>query len=137
LDALSGATVKPAPFRRFLIEIAKRDLISAIMSNDRIKEEAARIVADDLAHARLLRQRIAVAAEQLEASTLEEAALVMRAAAAYSTVLKNTSDMLRHVMPLERATEQVMEQDRPELTIRELSLEEAVAMRKKATEEVD
>jgi hypothetical protein len=43
-----------------------------------------------------------VASEQMKATNLEEAALVMRAAAAYSTVMKNTSDILRHSLRLEQ-----------------------------------
>ena len=38
-----------------LIEGAKRDVIESITSNSKTKEEAARLLADDLAHARLLR----------------------------------------------------------------------------------
>src|SRR5688572_29476689 len=42
-----------------LIEQARQELMSAVTSPERVREEAARLVADDLAHARLLRAKIA------------------------------------------------------------------------------
>lgn len=54
------------------------------------------------------------ASEQLQASTLRDAAAVMRAAVAYSTALKNTSDLLRHSLRVERALE---DDDRQSLTV--------------------
>lgn len=116
---------KKGAVRDELIETAKRSLIEAVTSNDRIREEAARIVMDDLAHARLLRERMAVATEHFNATNLEEAALLMRAAAAYSTALKNTSDMLRHSLRTERALEAGEAEDLPDLVLREISDEEA------------
>ena len=86
-------------------------------------------MADDLAHARLLRQRMADASEHLVATNLEEAALLMRAAAAYSTALKNTSDTLRHSMRTEKALEAHDAVNLPELVVREITNEEAIKMR--------
>ncbi len=113
-----------------VIEAAKRDLIEGITSNDRVKEEAGRMVADDLAHGRLLRERMALACEHLTATNLEEAALLMRAAAAYSTAIKNTSDMMRHTLRTDRALDQADEQDLPVLVIQEISAEDALQMRR-------
>ena len=127
---------KKGAARDELIETAKRNLIEGVTSNERIKEEAARIVADDLAHARLLRMRIAVASEHLTATNLEEAALLMRAAAAYSTAIKNTSDMLRHSLRTERALDVVERKDLPELVVIEISPEEALRMRQSAGDEL-
>lgn len=110
--------------------------MEAVTSNDRINEEAGRIVADDLAHARLLRERMAVAAEHLTATNLEEAALLMRAATASSTALKNSSDMLRHSL---RTTDQALDaqdaQDLPELIVREISDAEARQMQQQHASE--
>lgn len=111
-----------------LVQAARQALIEGVTSNDRIKEEAARLIADDLAHARLLRSRIADATEHLTATNLEEAALLMRAAAAYSTALKNTSDTLRHSMGTEKALQTVEADDLPELVVQEISAEEALRM---------
>jgi lambda repressor-like predicted transcriptional regulator len=80
------------------VQSAKRDLIEGLFSTERLKEEISKLIADEIAHARLLRERIANASEHLTANNLSEAAIVMRSAAAYSTALKNTSDMLRHTL---------------------------------------
>lgn len=111
-----------------LIKAAKQHLLEGVTSNDRIREEAASLIADDIAHARILRQRMANATEHLTANNLEEAALLLRAAAAYSTALKNTSDTLRHSMNTEKALEAVEIESLPELIIREISCAEALQM---------
>lgn len=59
-----------------------------------IRLDAPRLVADDLAHSLRLREVILAASEQMKATNLEEAALVMRAAAADSTAIRNTSDII-------------------------------------------
>ena len=113
-----------------LVEAAKRDLIQTVTSNDWIKEETARLVADDLAHARLLRQRMADATGMLVANDLEEAALLMRAAAAYSTALKNTSELFRHTIRIERVLDAEEVENLPELIVLQISDEDALAMQK-------
>ncbi|MGQ0655203.1 MAG: hypothetical protein ACT4P4_23555 [Betaproteobacteria bacterium] len=72
--------------------------------------------------------RIAVAAEHLTATNLPEAALLMRAAAAYSTAIKNTSDMLRHSLRTERALDAQDAAELPQLAIIEITAEEALRM---------
>lgn len=119
---------KKGEVKQEMIQAARQVLIEGITSNDRIKEEAARLIADDLAHARLLRSRMADATEHMTATNLEEAALLMRAAAAYSTALKNTSDTLRHSMGTEKALQTVEADDLPELVVQEISAEEALRM---------
>lgn len=114
--------------RTALVEAAKQQVIDRVTCDDAIREEAARQIADDLAHAAFLRERIAVAAEHLHAENLDQAAVVMRAAAAYSTAIKNTSDMIRHGMRFEKALSRVTIDQLPELVIREISDEEAIAM---------
>ena len=129
--------VKKGALKSDLVEAAKRDLIEGVTSNERIKEEAARMVADDLAHTRLLRARMADASEHLVATNLDEAALVMRAAAAYSTALKNTSDTLRHSMRTEKALEAHDAVDMPELVVTEITNEEAITMRPDVLDDAD
>lgn len=120
-----------------LLEAARQNLIEGVTSNERIREEAACIVADDLAHARMIRSRIADASEHLTAGNLQEAALLMRAAAAYSVALKNTSDTLRHTMRTERALDAQDAQELPELVVREMTDEEVKQMRALQKEEAD
>lgn len=120
-----------------LVQQAREELLRGITSNEAIKAEAACIVADDLAHARQLRQRMADAAEHLVARSLPEAALLLRGAAAYSTALKNTSDMLRHSLRIERAMEFERPADLPELVVRMIGPEEERAIRQRQEEPVD
>jgi hypothetical protein len=117
-----------------LVQAARKQLIEGVTSDERIKEEAARLIADDIAHARLLRSRMADATEHMTATNLLEAALLMRAAAAYSTALKNTSDTLRHSLGTERALETVEAQSLPELVVREISDTSALQMTLKGQE---
>jgi len=125
--AVHGA--KKGMVRDELVKAAKEHLIQAVTSVDRIREEAGRLVVDDIAHARLIRQTIADAAEQMKATNLPEAVLVMRAAAAYSTALKNTSDMLRHSMRSEKALDRVTADELPILIVEVIKPEQALAMR--------
>lgn len=113
-----------------LVEAAREELLRNLTSNDAIKAEAAKLVADDLAHARQLRQRMTDAAEHLRATNLAEAALLLRGAAAYSTALKNTSDMLRKSLRVDRAMEFERPEDLPELVVRMITDEEAEAIRR-------
>jgi len=123
----TGATKGSA--RASLIDEARKRLMDRVNSDDSVRDELARQIADDLAHAALLRHQIALAAEQLVANNLSDAVLVMRAAAAYSTALKNTSDMLRHTLRFDRALDAVTEEALPELRVSELSDEEIVERR--------
>jgi hypothetical protein len=57
-----------------------------------------------------------------------EAALVMRAAAAYSTTIKNTSDIIRSSLRLKDLADDMDEL--PELVVTELSQDEIAALRR-------
>lgn len=119
-----------------LLQQAKEGLLAHITSNEAIKQEAARLIVDDLAHARHLRELMLEASELMKATSLREAALVMRAAAAYSTALKNTSDVIRHGLPVEKAVDSA--DDLPELVVTELTKEDiAVLRRERIADEVD
>jgi hypothetical protein len=83
--------------------------------------------ADDLAHSLHLTEVILAASEQMKATNLEEAALVMRAAAAYSTTVKNTSDIIRRSLRLKDLADNMDEL--PELVVTELTQAEVEHMR--------
>ena len=117
-----------------VLETARADLLKRVTSDDAIREEAARLINDDIAHALHLRSLMIDATEHLHANSLEEAALVMRAAAAYSTAIKNTSDMLRQSLRLERTLDH-SGTDLPELIIRELTQEDIITIRNEPTPE--
>lgn len=125
---------KKGSIKEEVLAIARADLLKRVTSDQTIKEEAARIINDDLAHARHLREMMIDAAEHLQASSLKEAVLVMRAAAAYSTAIKNTSDMLRHSLHIEKSIVDI-DKELPELVIRELTNEEIEELRKVGVEE--
>lgn len=120
--------VKKGRIKEEVLATARADLLKRVTSDEAIKEEAAKIINDDLAHARHLRELLINAAEHLQATSLKEAALVMRAAAAYSTAIKNTSDMLRHSLRVEKAIEDT-DKELPELIVTELTSEEIEVLR--------
>lgn len=107
---------------------AKEDLLARVTCDSTIKEEAARLIADDLAHTIHLREVMLAASEQLIATSLRDAVQVMRAAAAYSTAIKNTSDIIRHSLRLERLGDEALA-ELPELIVMELTQDEVAALR--------
>lgn len=111
-----------------LYDRAVADLLASINSETSLKEEAARQLADDLAHARHIRELMHAASMVMTAKNLAEAALVMRAAAAYSTAIKNTSDIVRGGLRLDRFRDDLGE-EMPELIVSELTQEDIAAMR--------
>lgn len=119
---------KKGAIKQVILDSAKAELLTRITSDDAIREEAARLINDDLAHARHLRSIMVNASEHLEANTLKDAVLVMRAAAAYSTAIRNTSDMLRHTLQIDRTLENTVP-ELPELFICELTTEEVDRLR--------
>lgn len=120
--------VKRGSIKEEVLASARADLLKRVTSDEAIREEAARIINDDLAHARHLRELMIDAAEHLQASSLKDAALVMRAAAAYSTAIKNTSDVLRQTLRLDRAIDE-SDEGLPDLVICELTSEEVAKLR--------
>jgi hypothetical protein len=126
----ASKTVKGA-IKSDLFEQARADLLARVSSESSIKEEAARLIADDLAHSQHLRQVMLAATEVMTASNLSDAVQVMRAAAAYSTALKNTSDIIRHSLRADRFIEDVSS-ELPELIVRELTADEIGELRNAA-----
>ncbi len=113
---------------------ARADLLKRITSDDTIREEAAKLINDDLAHAHHLRSILMEASEHLKATNLDDAVLVMRAAVAYSSAMKNTSDTLRQSLRLDKAP-LITEDQLPQLVVRELTLMEVTALRLSECEE--
>lgn len=60
--------------------------------------------------------------------------MVMRAAAAYSTAIKNTSDMMRHTLRIEKSIDDA-DKELPELIIKELTGDEIEEMRRVGVDE--
>lgn len=123
----AAAGARKGALKDEVLQRAKNELMARITSDEAIKEEAARLVADDLAHSLHLREVILAASEQMKAASLRDAVQVMRAAAAYSTAIKNTSDIIRRSLRLEDRDDPADEL--PELVVSELTYAEIEQMR--------
>lgn len=108
-----------------LIEEARSALMESVTNDSTIKTLIATQLHDDISHVRLLRDRAALVMDGLIPTTLEESALAMRALAAHSTVLKNTSDILHRYT--RKSIDDLGETTkiRPEITIRVIDDAEA------------
>jgi AraC-like DNA-binding protein len=125
---------KKGALKADVLQRAKDDLLARITCDQTIKQEAARLVADDLAHSMHLRELILAASEQMKAASLSDAVQVMRAAAAYSTTIKNTSDIIRHSLRLKDLADDMDEL--PELVVTELSQAEISELRREPDADV-
>jgi len=94
-----------------MVEKETERLLSTLADDKNIKRLISSQLIDDLTHAEAIRTKaLEVMQEHLNPTDIEEAALCMRALAAYSTVLKNTSDILhRHTKGYEESKEVVKE----------------------------
>jgi AcrR family transcriptional regulator len=124
----ASAGTRKGAIKAEVLRRAKDDLMARITSDEAIKAEAARLVADDLAHSIHLRELILAASEQMKADSLRDAVQVMRAAAAYSTAIKNTSDIIRRSLRLEDRGDAADEL--PELVVSELTQAEIEQLRR-------
>jgi hypothetical protein len=137
----AAAGTRKGAVKAEVLRRAKDELLARVTSDQAIKEEAARLVADDLAHSIHLREIILAASEQMKADSLRDAVQVMRAAAAYSTAIKNTSDIIRRSLRLEERDE--TSDELPELVVTELTQAEIERLRgkdaveKKSTSDLD
>lgn len=129
---LSEHGAKKGGLKKEVIERAKAELFESVTTSQSIREEAAKLIIDDIAHSQHLRNVILEATEHLKATSLGDAALVMRAVAAASTALKNTSDMLRHSLGVDKVIDDAGEV--PDLNVTELTSEqiEEIISKKKA-----
>ena len=128
-------STKKNAIRSEVIENAREELMACVTSSDVIKEEAAKLLTDDLAHSRLLRNKAAVTIEAITAKDTSEAALAMRALVAYSTLIKNTSDTLRRGLGLNNIESDSSMEELPELVIRELTAEQIKTLRSSQNED--
>lgn len=119
---LSEHGAKKGSLKKEVIDKAKADLFESVTSSHAIREEAAKLVIDNIAQSQHLRTVILDATEHLKATSLADAVLVMRAVAAASTALKNTSDMLRHSLGVDKVADDTAEI--PDLNVTELTSEQ-------------
>jgi hypothetical protein len=124
----AGHGVKKGRLVVAVIQQARAELLARVTSSDVIRQEAAELVNDDLAHSRHLRTLLVNASAQMKATSLRDAVQVMRAAAAYSTALKNTSDVIRRSLRLDALIE-FGQEALPELVVVELTEGEVTRLR--------
>ncbi|MEG0149275.1 MAG: hypothetical protein RR701_07815 [Comamonas sp.] len=108
-----------------VIEASRSKLLALITSDDAIRQQAAQLLHDDLAHVQAVREAMAVMLETIREkppTTPKDAALTMRAIVAYSTALKNTADVWRHSLRMDERTAD--DKPMPELHIHELTAEQ-------------
>lgn len=130
----AAAGTRKGAVKAEVLRKARDELLARITSDQAIKEEAARLVADDLAHSIHLRELILAASEQMKAESLRDAVQVMRAAAAYSTAIKNTSDIIRRSLRVEDCDN--TSDELPELVINELTQQDIERLHSKKAAEV-
>lgn len=115
-----------------VIEASRSKLLALITSDDAIRQQAAQLLQDDLAHVQAIREAMAATLETVTEkppTTPKDAALTMRAIVAYSTALKNTADVWRHSLRMdERAAD---DKPLPELVIQELTAEQIEELRQR------
>jgi hypothetical protein len=108
--------VKKGKVKEELLVKARADLVNHITSNEALREEVAQLINDNIAHAKHLRTILVEASAHMKATSLLEVVLVARAAAAYATAIKATSDAIRSTLPLNKLNADVP-QDLPELIV--------------------
>lgn len=123
---IAAGGVKKGKLKQELIEQARQDVLKLLLDDETVRYQAAKLVADNIAHSQHIRDIVLKASQHLEATDPFTAAVVMRAAAAASTALKNTSDMVRVTLPLENLAE--APESLPELSVRVISNDEAKSL---------
>lgn len=122
---LADNKVKKGGLKEAVIQNAREELAKSITSDETVRESA-KLLVDNLAHVKLIREIMIEASEHLVATDLKGAALVLRAAASYSVAIKNTSDMLRCSFEMGKASDDL--EDMPELTIKVITDSQAAEM---------
>lgn len=120
--------IRKGNLKQALIDQARQDVLKLLLDDEAIRYQAAHLLADNLAHSQNIRDIILKASQHLEATDPYSAAIVMRAAAAASTALRNTSDMVRATLPTDNLT--VAPETLPELSVRVISDEDAKVLMK-------
>jgi AraC-like DNA-binding protein len=117
-----------------LIDKARQDLLDSVTASEGLKREAARLLADDVASARLIRDKAAQVAEVLSLDDHQSATETARALAAISTTLKNTQDVLRRSLNIDKVNAEIERETLPEPVIREMTAEEVEEAQRQARE---
>lgn len=99
------------------------------LGDERIKDAIALHLLDEMAQVKALREKSAAILEGFNPKNDIERANYMRSAVAYSTMLKNTSDIACKVYNLDKHREDSMTEELPHLVFREMTEEEVRMIR--------
>lgn len=124
---LASSGVKKGGLKSELIEQAREEALSLLRSDPAIKQAISQLLLDDIAHVSHIRDIMVEASEHIQATDTKSAAVVMRAAAAYSVAVKNTSDILQKHFGRYSQSEA---HDLPTLIVQELTVEQIKEMSK-------
>lgn len=95
--------VKPGEDQAALVTAARKELLSTLTDDEKLRAIYAGLIADTCAHVALGREKAAEAVAMLTATDTKSAALVLRGLAAYSTAIKNGADTVRSLIPAPQA----------------------------------
>ena len=99
-----------------LVEQARQDMLSSAFELDTVQQHAAALVLDDLAMARMIREKAVEAMEALDPSTSTPYQM-MRTVVAAATALDLTQKVARRALPLDRLDEATHVEELSELRI--------------------
>ena len=105
------------------------------LGDERVKDAMALHLLDEMAQVKALREKSAAILEGFNPKNDIERANYMRSAVAYSTMLKNTSDIACKAYNLDKHREDSMTEELPHLVFREMTEEEVVIMRRQQERE--
>jgi hypothetical protein len=87
------------------------------LSDERVKDAIAAHLLDEMAQVKALREKCSEVFDSFNPNHDRDRAVFMRSAVAYSTMLKNTSDIMRRATDLDRFREESMVENMPELVV--------------------
>lgn len=118
-----------------LLAEARSRLRDRVLGDERVQDAVVTHLLDDMACVRKVRDKAAAILEDFTPESEKDRAVFMRCAAAYSTMLKNTSDIMRRVVDLDRFREVATTESLPELVVRSLTEEEVEQIRREQVAE--
>lgn len=113
----------------------RRRLRESVLSDENAKDAVVTHLLDDIAQVKRLREKSAEVLEGFNPKNDRDRAVYMRAAAAHSTVLKNTSEIMQKATDLERFRAESTTEQLPELVIRVMDEEDVARERARQREQ--
>ena len=118
-----------------VLEGGRRRLRELTLSEESVKNAVVGHLLDEFAQVKLLREKASAVFEGFNPRNDKERAVFMRSAVAYSTLLKNTSDIMRRATDLDRQREDSMAEVLPEFVVKIMSPDDVAEIRAAQAEE--